>query len=60
MDPVYTGKAWVGLESLAAQGALGERVCFWHTGGLFGLMGRGREVVAALGEDLFDYATVAD
>lgn len=56
LDPVYTGKAWLGLERLAQTGRLGDRVCFWHTGGLYGLMGRGAEVVAALGEDLGDYA----
>lgn len=43
LDPVYTGKAWVALEALAARGALGKRVLFWYTGGLFGLFGRGEE-----------------
>ena len=55
VDPVYTGKAWVALEALAAAGELGHRVCFWHTGGIFGLMGRGGEVVDALGHDLSDF-----
>jgi len=55
LDPVYTGKAWLGLEALAAAQRIGPRVCFWHTGGLFGLMGRGTEVVRALGEDLGDF-----
>ncbi len=48
LDPVYTGKAWAGLEAMGAAGALGRRTLFWHTGGLFGLFGRGVEVAAAL------------
>ena len=48
LDPVYTGKAWVALEQLARAGKLGERVLFWHTGGAFGLFGRGSEITAAL------------
>ena len=51
LDPVYTGKAWVALEALAARGELGRRVLFWHTGGLFGLFGRGAEYRAVLGSD---------
>lgn len=37
VDPCYTGKAWRGLEALAADGTLapGSRVLFWHTGGAF-------------------------
>lgn len=51
LDPVYTGKAWCALEAAARQGALlpGSRVLFWHTGGAFGLFGRGGELVQALG-----------
>ena len=51
LDPVYTGKAWCALEAEVRQGAVprGTRVLFWHTGGAFGLFGRGAEVVAALG-----------
>lgn len=49
LDPVYTGKAWLGLEDLAARGELGRSVLFWHTGGIFGLFGRGAELEAALG-----------
>ena len=41
LDPTYTGKAWHALETLAAEGQLGQRVCFWHTGGVFGWFGRG-------------------
>ncbi|MCK6501830.1 D-cysteine desulfhydrase family protein [Myxococcota bacterium] len=50
LDPVYTGKAWCAIEHLAATdpGRLGGRVLFWHTGGLFGLFGRGGELVAAM------------
>ncbi|MCB9780565.1 MAG: D-cysteine desulfhydrase family protein [Alphaproteobacteria bacterium] len=48
LDPVYTGKAWGAVQALAPTGALGRRVLFWHTGGLFGLFGRGAELVAAL------------
>jgi len=48
LDPVYTGKAWVALEALARQGRLGKRVLFWHTGGAFGLFGRGAEITEAL------------
>ena len=49
LDPVYTGKAWFALEQLV-QGSpdlLGRRIVFWHTGGVFGLFGRGAELVAA-------------
>lgn len=39
LDPVYTGKAFFGMvDALRADGrALGERVIFLHTGGIFGL-----------------------
>jgi len=39
LDPIYTGKGFRGLvETLARDPkALGQRVCFIHTGGLFGL-----------------------
>lgn len=33
LDPVYTGKAFAGLLSLAKKGELDGRVLFWHTGG---------------------------
>ena len=50
LDPVYTGKAWYGLTHLlrGERRALGSRVLFWHTGGAFGLFGRGAEIAAAL------------
>ncbi len=36
LDPVYTGRAFTGLRALIARGVLqrGQRVLFWHTGGL--------------------------
>jgi D-cysteine desulfhydrase len=39
LDPVYTGKAFLGLmQTLASRpGDLGERVLFLHTGGVYGL-----------------------
>ena len=54
LDPVYTGKAWMALLDLARndRSRLGQRVLFWHTGGAFGLFGRGGEIAAAMGEEL--------
>lgn len=45
LDPVYTGKAFYGLaqEIRAGRFAAREHVLFVHTGGIFGLMGRGAE-----------------
>ncbi|MBI4593807.1 MAG: D-cysteine desulfhydrase family protein [Candidatus Rokubacteria bacterium] len=39
LDPVYTGKAFYGLTDALRRhrGALGQRVCFIHTGGVFSL-----------------------
>jgi len=34
LDPIYTGKAWRGMEGLMKAGKIGGRVLFWHTGGL--------------------------
>lgn len=50
LDPVYTGKAMFGLiaELRRDPGALGDRVLFLHTGGIFGLMPRGDELAAVL------------
>lgn len=45
LDPVYTGKAMHGLISEVEAGRLGGRLLFWHTGGGFGLFGRGSEVL---------------
>ncbi|MFT5684999.1 MAG: D-cysteine desulfhydrase [Myxococcota bacterium] len=49
LDPVYTGKAWHALEQTLAGSprALGRRILFWHTGGLFGIFGRGQEYADA-------------
>lgn len=44
LDPAYTGKALWGLREEVAAGRIGGRVCFWHTGGSFGLFGRGGEL----------------
>lgn len=33
LDPIYSGKAFSGLLKLAEEGAIGNRVLFWHTGG---------------------------
>lgn len=52
LDPVYTGKAWAAVEALAPTGALGRTVVFWHTGGAFGLFGRGDEFIGAMDEEL--------
>ncbi len=41
LDPIYTGRAMAGLVAAVADGdiAPGDRVLFWHTGGLPGLFG---------------------
>lgn len=41
LDPVYTGRAFGGLLDMARHGIFtaGERVLFWHTGGIPGLFG---------------------
>jgi len=44
LDPVYTGKAWHALCAEARAGRIGGRVLLWHTGGAFGLFGRGAEL----------------
>lgn len=43
-DPVYTGKALHALRCEALAGRWLGRVLFWHTGGIFGLFGRGGEI----------------
>jgi len=39
LDPLYTGKAMFGLVDQIRQGRFkaGEKILFWHTGGIFGL-----------------------
>lgn len=49
LDPVYTGKALHGLVGEVRAGRLGGRVLLWHTGGAFGLFGRGAEALAGAG-----------
>jgi D-cysteine desulfhydrase len=44
LDPVYTGKAMHALVSEVRSGRWTGRILFWHTGGIFGLFGRGAEV----------------
>ena len=46
LDPVYTGKAMHALVQEVAAGRIRGRILFWHTGGAFGLFGRGSEVPA--------------
>jgi D-cysteine desulfhydrase len=50
LDPVYTGKAWYGMaEELARDPRrFGERVCFIHTGGIFGLFPKAHELAQLL------------
>lgn len=51
LDPVYTGKAFYGLveELKKNPGVFGPRVVFIHTGGLFGLFPKWRDMVGLLG-----------
>jgi len=44
VDPAYTGKALHALKTKLLQGEWSGRWLFWHTGGGFGLFGRGEEV----------------
>ena len=46
LDPVYTGKAMHALVSEVRAGRWAGRLLFWHTGGVFGLFGRGGELPA--------------
>ena len=49
LDPVYTGKAFLGLARMAEAGELrGARVLFLHTGGLPGLLAQGTTFVGEL------------
>jgi D-cysteine desulfhydrase len=50
LDPVYTGKAFYGMvsELKKSPGALGERIVFVHTGGLFGLFPKAGELAPLL------------
>lgn len=44
LDPSYTGKAMHALVEEIGAGRWGGRLLFWHTGGGFGLFGRGGEL----------------
>lgn len=44
VDPTYTGKALHALAATARSGEIGGKVLFWHTGGAFGLFGRGADL----------------
>jgi D-cysteine desulfhydrase len=46
LDPVYTGKAFHGMtkELERDKGAFGERICFIHTGGIYGLFPKAKEL----------------
>ena len=46
-DPIYTGRALVGLIDLIRKGAISsdETVLFWHTGGVAGLFARSRDML---------------
>jgi 1-aminocyclopropane-1-carboxylate deaminase/D-cysteine desulfhydrase-like pyridoxal-dependent ACC family enzyme len=48
LDPVYSGKAWLGLLGEVAAGRLGrdDTTVFLHTGGIFGLWAFRREIGA--------------
>ena len=50
LDPVYTGKAYYGmrLELLRDPETFGSRIVFLHTGGLFGLFPKARQLTALL------------
>jgi 1-aminocyclopropane-1-carboxylate deaminase/D-cysteine desulfhydrase-like pyridoxal-dependent ACC family enzyme len=43
LDPVYTGKAFAGVITMARRGELPGRTLFWHTGGFPCLFAEGRE-----------------
>ncbi len=46
LDPVYTGKAMHALLCEVRAGRWTGPILFWHTGGAFGLFGRGHELPA--------------
>ena len=50
LDPVYTGKAFFGMiqELRRDPECFGERIIFIHTGGIFGLFPKAREIEALL------------
>ena len=48
LDPVYTGKAMAGLLDLIRRGEIdaGEKVLFWHTGGMPALFAHARDLMS--------------
>ena len=50
LDPVYTGKAFHGLKCELARdrSALGDRIVFLHSGGIFGLFPKADELAPLL------------
>jgi D-cysteine desulfhydrase len=50
LDPVYTGKAFHGMtkELERDKAAFGSRICFIHTGGIYGLFPKAKELEAIL------------
>jgi D-cysteine desulfhydrase len=50
LDPVYTGKAFYGMTQVLQKDrrALGERIVFVHTGGIFGLFPKAAEMAELL------------
>lgn len=50
LDPVYTGKAFFGMTSELKKNParFGERIVFYHTGGLFGLFPKAAEMAEVL------------
>jgi D-cysteine desulfhydrase len=50
LDPVYTGKAWYGLTETLRRSprALGERIVFLHSGGIYGLLAESDALSALL------------
>ena len=50
LDPVYTGKAFYGMvrEIERDPGCFGKRIVFIHTGGIFGLFPKAREIAPLL------------
>jgi D-cysteine desulfhydrase len=50
LDPVYTGKAYYGMAQELARDRrrLGERICFLHTGGIYGLFPKAHELAPLL------------
>jgi D-cysteine desulfhydrase len=50
LDPVYTGKAFHGMQAELARDpkVFGERICFLHTGGIYGVFPKSTELAPLL------------